>query len=96
MFYVSGINKYNIGNNYKTIHAEEDAIRKLKYSKVRCKVEILVFRTNKMGNKLMNSKPCENCIKCIMRNIALKNYNVSKIYYTNDDGEIEFMKTKDL
>ena len=54
------------GKNYKTIHAEVDAIKKLRYSKTKKKIDILVFRTNLKGKELMMAKPCQNCINSIM------------------------------
>mgnify|MGYP001958755985 CR=1 FL=1 len=92
-FYEYGYNKYNIGKNFKTIHAEVDAVKKLKYSKTKKKIDILIFRTNKYGDCLKMAKPCQNCITSIMKTTKLKNYRLSKIHYTNEDGKIEFIKT---
>lgn len=92
MFYASGINQYNIDCKNGTIHAEVDALLKLEYQSTLKKVDILVFRTNRMGKKLMNAKPCKNCISQILRIFKKKNYKTSRIYYTNEIGEIEFIK----
>ena len=42
--------------NNSTIHAEVDALLKLKTVKKQEKINIAVFRTNKQGNKLMMSR----------------------------------------
>ena len=96
MFYEYGYNKYNIGKNYKTIHAEVDAIKKLRYSKTKKKIDVLVFRTNLKGEELKMAKPCQNCINSIMKNTKLKNYRLSKIHYTNEKGEIDFIKVSSI
>jgi hypothetical protein len=48
----------------------------------------LVFRTNNNGSNLMNAKPCINCINAINFTLKRKNYNLKKLSYTNEDGEI--------
>lgn len=90
--YSCGINKYNIDNNFGSIHAEVDACNKLKYSKKNIKVDILILRTNNKGDKLLNSKPCLNCLNYIKRNLNLKNYKFSRIYFTDND-KINFIKS---
>lgn len=92
MFYVYGVNQYNVDCKNGTIHAEVDALLKLEYQLNLKKVDILVFRTNKSGKKLMNAKPCCNCISQILRIFKKKNYKTSRIYYTNEIGEINFIK----
>ena len=87
-FYSLGINYYNINKRNDTIHAEVDAINNLKYTKKRTKVNLFVFRSNKQGNTLTMSKPCDNCIKYIYKNINSKGYRLNKIYYTDFDGNI--------
>ena len=101
VFYGIGINYYNINNNcMKTRHAEVDVIEKIKplycgKRKNKCKkiknlkkLNMLVFRTNKKGEYLMNAKPCQNCLN-YMNNIHKKGYKIQKIYYTNENGNIE-------
>ena len=70
MFYAFGVNQYNILNNksdknYDCIHAEHDCVRRLKKSEKCQSINIVVFRTNNKGDKLMMSKPCCNCLKTI-------------------------------
>lgn len=96
MFYSFGINQYNIDCKNKTIHAEVDALLKLKYQDTPTKIDILIFRTNKKGIKLMNAKPCCNCINQIKRFFKNKNYRTNRIYYTGDDEKIHFLKMSEL
>ena len=84
----------------KTRHAEVDVIEKIKplycgRERNKCKkvnnlkkLNMLVFRTNKKGECLMNAKPCQNCLN-YMKNINKKGYKIQKIYYTNEEGYIE-------
>tara|TARA_B110000971_G_C19513668_1_gene278544 strand:- start:32 stop:307 length:276 start_codon:yes stop_codon:yes gene_type:complete len=88
MFYSHGINYYNIDKECRTIHAEVNAIDNLRISHKRTKVNIFVFRTNKSGNILTMSKPCDNCIKYIKKNINIKGYRLHRIYYTDFIGII--------
>ena len=101
VFYGIGMNYYNINNNcMKTRHAEVDVIQKIKplYSgkeRNKCKkvknlkkLNMLVFRTNKKGENLMNAKPCQNCLN-YMKNINKKGYKIQKIYYTDENGEFK-------
>ena len=93
MFYESfGINYYNVDNNiFKTRHAEVDALQKLKANtKPRLKkLDLIVFRTNKKGNKLMMAKPCSCCLQYYKRNLHKKGYKLNKIYYTDENGKIQ-------
>lgn len=50
---------------------------------------LLVIRVNNEG-KLVNSRPCNDCIK------ILKRYPIKKIYYSNDNGEIIVEKLMDM
>lgn len=97
MFYSVGINKYNINKNNDTIHAEVDCIQNLKISKEKIlkkklkKIDLFVFRTNPKGNKLMMAKPCSNCLDYIRKNIQKKGYKLNRIYFTNEDGLLEYI-----
>jgi hypothetical protein len=75
-----------------TIHAEVDAVNHLPISYKRKKVNLFVFRTNKMADKLMMSKPCDHCIKYIRQNIVRKGYKLHRIYYVDYDGTICIFK----
>lgn len=72
------------------IHAEHDAINKLKplYRKKTLEsVNLLVIRFSK-NNKLQNSKPCANCIKTMKTLPLKKGYKIKKIYYSDENGNI--------
>lgn len=83
----------------KTRHAEVDVIEKIKslypqkekknHKKLK-KLNILVFRTNKKGDSIMNAKPCQNCLN-YMKNIYKKGYKIQKIYYTDENSEIQIV-----
>tara|TARA_Y100000590_G_scaffold468169_1_gene649822 strand:- start:1132 stop:1524 length:393 start_codon:yes stop_codon:yes gene_type:complete len=87
-----GINKYNIDGKFNTIHAEVDAIKKLKINYKRKKVNLLVFRTNKQGDSLLMAKPCIHCLQYIYKNIYKKGYRLHNIYYTDYKGIINKFK----
>ena len=40
----------------------------------------------------MNAKPCCDCINKIIKIFHQKNYKTNRIYYTNEIGEIKFIK----
>lgn len=72
------------------IHAEHDAINKLKpleKKKHLHNINLLVIRISK-NNKLQNSKPCANCINKIRILPEKKGYRIKNIYYSDDNGEI--------
>ena len=71
-----------------TVHAEVDACMKLKPTKKRRKVYLLIIRTNKKGDCLMMAKPCMNCIRTSCKLIHDKGYRLKDILYTNENGEI--------
>jgi hypothetical protein len=85
------MNKYNVDNKNTSIHAEVDAIRHLEKTNKRKKINIFVFRTNLKANRLLMSKPCENCMEYIYKNIYCNGYRLHKIYYTDSDGDIRFI-----
>lgn len=72
------------------IHAEHDAINKLKPLERKKKLEhvnLLVVRFSKK-NKFQNSKPCANCIQTMKKLPEKKGYKIRDIYYSNDNEEI--------
>lgn len=94
VFYAFGHNQYNISNkaccnNNDSIHAEVDCVQRLKKCHKIKEVTIIVFRTNKNGSNLLNSKPCDNCINTINSTLKFKNYKLKKIWYTNKNGKFE-------
>jgi cytidine deaminase len=94
MFYAYGINQYNIDFKFTTIHAEIDAVSKLKPSKKHKEVKMIVFRVNNSGSKLCMAKPCCNCVKGIKEGFNNKNYKLkaNKCWYTNESGDFEYVK----
>ncbi len=67
-------------------HAEMSAILSLKNKKAN---SILVIRINKDG-QLCDSKPCQYCFNFI------ENSGIKKIYYSNEYGNIVFIKTNKI
>jgi len=94
LFYAYGINRYNIDYKFTSIHAEMDAVSKLKSSEKCKKVNVVVFRVNNSGTKLCMAKPCCNCAKGIKDAFEHKNYKLkaNKCWYTNEVGELEYIK----
>ena len=65
-----------------------DCVEKLKKSE-KCKpIILIVFRTNNDGNKLMMAKPCQNCLHIIDFTLKRKNYNLKKLCYSDENGQI--------
>ena len=91
VFYSNGINYYEINKNHDTLHAEVDSIMNLPVNKKKKKIKVNMFvsRTNPKGNRLMMAKCCDSCLKYIHTNLPKKGYKLNKIYYTNEEGEIE-------
>lgn len=76
--------------NYPGIHAEHDAINRLKPIKRKKhlqNINILVIRVTK-SNKLQNSKPCANCIETMKHLPEKKGYKIKNIYYSNENEVI--------
>ena len=94
MFYAYGVNQYNIDFKFTSIHAEIDAVSKLKPSEKRKEVKMVVFRVNNSGSKLCMAKPCCNCVKGIKQAFNHKNYRLkaNKCWYTNESGDFEYVK----
>ena len=92
--YSYGINQYNIDFKFNTIHAEVDAIIKLKRKYKPKKVHMIVFRINRDNHKLCNAKPCIHCINYMQRNLRRKNYILknNRCYYTDEQGNINYIK----
>lgn len=92
MFYGTGINKYNVDKKFGTIHAEVDAALKCPYQKKKKKVDIFVGRISKDGDKFLLAKPCCNCVKSLNYILKKKNYKINRIYYTEQNGNVSFLK----
>ena len=94
---IFGYNQYDIGRfngSYnESLHAEIDAMNKLSYNKSRklIKINLFVFRVNRRCN-IMNAKCCDNCIHGIYRIAKIKGYIIKKIYYTDENNNIQIYK----
>jgi cytidine deaminase len=88
----------DIYGNEPGIHAEHDAINKLKplnRNKHLKNINLLVIRFSK-NNKIQNSKPCANCIKTMKTLPEKKGYRIKNIYYSNENGDIVKSNIKKL
>ena len=90
----------SIGINYMDsqppIHAEEDAIMKLRFNKKRkIKIDMVVIRYNK-SNNLCESKPCINCISAMYISCIKKGYIIKDVYHSTHDGVMIKRKLTDL
>jgi len=74
--------------NKDCIHAEVDCVNRLKKSEKVCPINLIVFRTNNNGDKLMNAKPCDCCLKTIDFTLKRKNYKLKKLSYSDENGNI--------
>jgi deoxycytidylate deaminase len=70
--------------HYLTIHAEVNAICSYYDKKNVRGMNIIVIRIDNYGIKLKNSRPCNDCI------IKLRKFGISKVYYSNEKGDIVF------
>jgi hypothetical protein len=94
VFYAYGINQYNIDYKFTSLHAEVDAVTKLKSSEKCKKVTMVVFRVNNSGTKLCMAKPCKNCINTIKSELKQKNYKLkgNRCWYTDEAGNFSYIK----
>lgn len=92
-----GLNSYRPGTGRTTVHAEASAIQKLpiRKNKKLKKINILVIKTSPTG-KLGNSKPCYKCLMDLSSKPHLKGYRIDTVFYTNENGEIDSQKLKNL
>ena len=89
VFYAAGMNLYNVNNiQSKTIHAEVDAAKKLKYTSKTKHINIFVFRTDDKGITCKMAKPCNNCMNSLYKICSQKNYKIKNIYYTDSFGTV--------
>ena len=68
------------------LHAEVDCVSRLKKTEKIVPISLVVFRTNNKGDKLMNAKPCQNCVETIDFTLRQKNYRLKKLCYSDDEG----------
>ena len=76
---------------HHTVHAEVDAMLKLPIQKIKKKINLAVFTTNKEGTILRMSKCCDNCLKSIHLISKRKNYIIQKIYYIDENGNLDII-----
>jgi len=96
-FYAFGYNQYNIGKNFLSIHAEHHAVNKLRYTKKKKKVDVLIFRICNKGENILLGAPCENCQKIMQDGIKAKGYTLNRVYYTTKDtDDFTFIKSVNL
>ena len=63
------------------------------------KVIAVVYRTNKTGTSLLNSKPCLHCLMKTYYHTRKKNFLIDRFYYFNEKSELCFynqQKIKEL
>ncbi len=92
-----------IGYNYIPIrdnsscskHAEVCLIDKLPFRKRIKTIKIVSLRTTLSG-ELRCAKPCCECINFLRTKALEKGYNISKVYYSTNDGDFVCVKLKDL
>jgi len=80
------------------VHAEHDAINKLKPLKRKKhlqNINLLVIRLSRK-NKLQSSKPCVDCINKIKFLPEKKGYKIKNIYYSDDNENIVKSNLKTL
>lgn len=73
-----------------TIHAEVDALSKLKYNRKiiqECDLYVVRIGTNRMGNPLKYSHPCADCSRAILK------AGVRRVYYSTNTEFEEMEKT---
>lgn len=73
---------------FDCVHAEVDCVQRLKKSKKMSSINIIIFRTNNNGDKLMMAKPCHNCLNTIDITLKKKNYKIKKLIYTDETGKL--------
>jgi hypothetical protein len=81
-----------------SIHAEDNAIRKLPFlpkNKKQKRVDMLVVRVNRSGN-LSNSKPCLNCIILMCTRLPAKGYTLNDVYFSTAEGTLDVMRLSAL
>ena len=76
-----GYNQYTTYFEHQyTMHAEIDALRKIKKNKKISECELYVVRigTNLMGQPLKYSKPCPDCTRAILKS------GIKRVYFSTD------------
>ena len=88
VFYATGMNYYNIDLHGTSLHAEVDAVNKLKPNnkQQKKKINLIVLRTNNKGDRLMMAQSCKPCLNYMKHQLEKKNYKVHNAWYSNEDG----------
>jgi cytidine deaminase len=86
----------SLGINYTvddktSVHAEQDAISKLKQKNKIYNIDILILRYNK-GGEFLKSNPCMHCIYYMYRISLIKGYEIKNVYISTDDNKIQKYK----
>ncbi len=93
--------KKHLSYSEKSTHAEEMAIEKIKKNRKKklTNVSLIVIRISYGSTpdfyNLTNSRPCVACISKI-NNIRRIGYKISKIYFSNENGDIVCYKLRDI
>jgi hypothetical protein len=102
VFDVLSIGQNKFFDNGSSIHAESDAINRLKrktgfrFGKKNVEtVNLLVIRVTKTGI-FGNSNPCIHCLKDMADKTLLKGYKIDYVYFSNDNNQLECYKLIDL
>lgn len=77
------------GNAVNSTHAEISVIHKLLKTQKKIDADLWVIRVTKEG-ELVNSEPCLSCI------VALKKYNIKRVFYSDSEGDIICIKLNDI
>lgn len=89
-----GYNKYCSFTKKSTIHAEIDVLMNMrkKYKKKyqMINLDIIIIRISPKDSVLKNSRPCNHCID------TLRKFNIKRVYYSNEYGEIVCEKIEDM
>ena len=88
VFYATGMNYYNIDLNGTSLHAEVDAVNKLKSNSKnqKKKINVIVLRTNNKGDRFMMAQSCQPCLNYMKQELDRKNYKVHTAWYSNEEG----------
>ena len=84
-------------NEYKSCHAEHEAINRLKNrnTKQLMGINIYVLR-NTLTRSVGMSKPCAHCLAIMCTLPQKKGYKINNIFYTDQNGTIEKKKLGEL
>ena len=94
-----GENHYKPNEVYRSVHAEDHAVRRLpplpSNRKRLHKLDILVVRVSKTG-VMGNSKPCHSCLMVLSKHLPQRGYILANVYFSNEQGNIQCTKLASL